>query len=283
MMKMISCILFIFFLIPGTISCDLSPGKKIEPDVVFVTTPHKVVREMLKLAGVTRDDIVYDLGSGDGRIVIAAAKDFGARGVGIEMDPELVAEGIENARKAGVAERVRFIKDDIFKTDIHGASVITMYLLPEVNKQLIPKLLQELKPGTRVVSHRFDAGDWKPDMILSAFDTTVYCWIIPVNAGGEWRITFKNEKETKEYMLSLRQHYQKITGTIRDDRKEFKLQDAKLHGDEITIKVADTIAGRLFQMNMEGFVRGDTMEGTVFMTKDQSSGTYAWKGTRIVQ
>ncbi len=281
--KMVIRIICMFLVLPGIAACDLKPGKKVEPDVVFATTPHKVVREMLKLAGVTKDDIVYDLGSGDGRIVIAAARDFGARGVGVELDPELVAESIENARKAGVGGRVRFIKEDIFTVDIREASVIALYLLPELNKQLTPKFFRELKPGVRVVAHRFGAEDWKPDMALAAFDTWVYLWIIPANAQGEWRVTFRNEKETKEYTLSLRQRYQMATGTIKDEEKEFELRDARLYGEEITMKVEDTIAGRRFQMNLEGIVRGDSMAGTATIAGGRSPGTYAWKGARIAR
>jgi len=283
MMKITVCIVCMFLVLPGTISCDLKPGKKTEPDVVFATTPHRVVREMLKLAGVTKDDIVYDLGSGDGRIVIAAAKDFGARGVGVELDPELVVESTENARKAGVGERVRFIREDIFVADIREASVVALYMLPELNKQLTPKFFRELKPGARVVAHRFGAGDWKPDMLLAAFDTTVRLWVIPANASGEWKIAFRNEKATKEYMLSLRQRYQMLTGTIRDGEREFALQDARLYGEEIALKVEDTVEGRPLQMKMEGVVRGDSMEGTASVAGGRSPGAYMWKGTRNMQ
>lgn len=281
--KMVVCIVCMFFVLSGIAACDLKPGKKVEPDVVFATTPHKVVREMLKLAGVTKDDIVYDLGSGDGRIVIAAARDFGARGVGVELDPELVAESIENAKKAGVGEKVRFIKEDIFVADIREASVIALYMLPELNKQLTPKFFRELKPGARIVAHRFGAGNWKPDMVLSAFDTTVLLWVIPANAQGEWRVTLRNEKGAKGYMLSLRQNYQMAAGTIKDEEKKFELRDARLYGEEITMKVEDTIAGRPLQMKLEGVVRGDAMEGTASVAGGRSPGTYAWKGTRIAR
>ena len=133
-----------------------------DTDVPFVTTPDNVVIEMLKLAGVTKDDFVIDLGSGDGRIVITAAKLFGARGFGVEIDPRLVVESNANAAKAGVADRARFVEQDLFKTDLSQATVITMYLLPDVNLMLKPSL-QKLKKGTRVVSHDWDMGDWLPE------------------------------------------------------------------------------------------------------------------------
>jgi SAM-dependent methyltransferase len=137
-----------------------------DTDVPFVVTPDNVTREMLTLAGVTSSDYVIDLGSGDGRIVIVAAKQFGARGLGVEIVPELVAKSRDNARKAGVADRAEFRVQDLFSTDLSPASVITMYLLPEVNLQLRPKL-QALKPGTRIVSHDWDMGDWKPDRTVT--------------------------------------------------------------------------------------------------------------------
>lgn len=157
-------------------------GRK-EPDVPYVTTPEPVVLEMLRLAKVTKDDVVYDLGSGDGRIVIAAAKQFGARGLGLEIDRGLVHEAEENARRAGVTDRVRFIAADIFDADLSGATVVTLYLFPSVNERLRPKLLRELKPGTRVVSHAYGIGDWKPEqqrmVKVGAKDHQIYFWVVP--------------------------------------------------------------------------------------------------------
>src|SRR6202165_3338535 len=136
---------------------------KREPDVPYVPTTEAAVQAMLKLAGVKKSDIVYDLGCGDGRIVIAAAKNFGARGVGIDINPVRISEAKENARTAGVEHLVRFEENDLFEDDIREVSVVTLFLLPHVNLTLRPKLLQELKPGTRIVSNTFDMGDWKPD------------------------------------------------------------------------------------------------------------------------
>ncbi len=149
------------------------------PDVHFVPTPTAVVDAMLNLANVTANDVVYDLGSGDGRIVIAAAQKFGARGVGIELDRQLVNEANKNARKAGVADKVKFLSVDLFKADISEATVVTLYLLRSINLRLQPKLMRELKPGTRVVSHRFDMGDWKPEQELTVRGAHVYLWTIP--------------------------------------------------------------------------------------------------------
>jgi hypothetical protein len=154
-----------------------------EKDVPFVPTPEVVVAEMLKQAKVTKQDVLYDLGSGDGRIVITAAQKFGARGVGIDIDSDLVKRSQENAQKAGVGDRVKFLQQDLFKTDLSEATVVTLYLLPDVNLRLRPKLLSELKPGTRIVSHNYDMGDWKPETVVKVqgptYEHTVYSWVVP--------------------------------------------------------------------------------------------------------
>src|SRR5579862_9149034 len=160
-------------------------------DVPYVPTTVEAVQAMLKLADVKKGDVVYDLGCGDGRFVIAAAKDFGARGVGVDIDPRRIAEAKENARKAGVEDRVRFEEGDLFDADIHEATVVTLFLLSSVNEKLRPKLLQDLKPGTRVVSNTFRMGDWKPEKEFIVPDTEVdsylshrlYLWIVPAPSG----------------------------------------------------------------------------------------------------
>ncbi|MCM3900962.1 MAG: class I SAM-dependent methyltransferase [Pyrinomonadaceae bacterium] len=149
-------------------------------DVPYVPTPQTVVDAMLSLAAVNKGDVVYDLGCGDGRIVITAAKKYGARGVGVDIDPERIKEANANAKQAGVSDRVKFIEQDLFQTDFKEASVVTLYLLPDINLKLRPKLLSELKAGTRVVSHSFDMGDWKPDKTETVDGhRKVYFWIIP--------------------------------------------------------------------------------------------------------
>jgi SAM-dependent methyltransferase len=155
-----------------------APAPPAALDVPFVPSPNDAVAAMLKLAGVTKADVVYDLGSGDGRIVIAAAR-RGARGVGIDIDPARVAEGERNARAAGVADRVRFVRQDLFDADIRDATVVTLYLLPRINLRLRPKLLADLKPGTRVVSYGFDMGDWAPERSVEVGSSTVHLWVVP--------------------------------------------------------------------------------------------------------
>jgi SAM-dependent methyltransferase len=149
-------------------------------DVPFVPTPNEVVAGMLRLAGVRAGDVVYDLGSGDGRIVIAAAqRSPEVRGVGIDIDPRRIVEAEANARKAGVAARTRFIRQDLFDADLREATVVTLYLLPSLNVRLRPKLLAELAPGTRIVSHGFDMGDWKPARTARAGGSDIYLWVVP--------------------------------------------------------------------------------------------------------
>ena len=148
------------------------------PDVLYIPTDQALVNAMLKLADVGPGDVVYDLGSGDGRFVIAAAK-LGARGVGVEIDPQRVRDANENVRRSGLGTRVTILHQDLFLTDISEATVVTLYLLPELNMKLRPKLLKELKPGARVVSHQFGMGDWKPDWMIAVGDSPAYLWTIP--------------------------------------------------------------------------------------------------------
>jgi len=156
-----------------------SQQPKRTPDIHFVPTPDEVVEAMLRLADVGANDLVYDLGSGDGRIPITAARRFGARGVGIELDPELVAQATRSAQQAGVADRVRFVEGDIFESDISPATVVTLYLLTSINERLRPKLQKELRPGTRIVSHQFRMGDWEPERDVVVDFRSLFLWRVP--------------------------------------------------------------------------------------------------------
>jgi SAM-dependent methyltransferase len=168
-----------------------SAAPRRQPDVPYVPTTDAAVQTMLKLADVKKTDVVYDLGCGDGRIVITAAKNLGARGVGIDINPVRIGEANENAKKAGVEKQVRFEENDLFEADIHEATVVTLFLLPHINLKLRPKLLQDLKPGTRIVSNTFDMGDWKPEKEVIVPDSDedsylshrVYLWIVPSPSG----------------------------------------------------------------------------------------------------
>ncbi len=168
-----------------TSACDAARPRR-GPDVLFLTTPDAATVAMLELAAVGAKDVVYDLGSGDGRVVITAARRFGARGVGVEIDPKLVQDSRDAAAIAGVAERVSFVWADLFDTDLRRATVVTLYLLPELNLRLRPRLLEELAPGARVVSYRFDMGDWRPDRVVPANADRpypIYLWTIPPRPG----------------------------------------------------------------------------------------------------
>jgi predicted O-methyltransferase YrrM len=156
------------------------PAQLRPPDVIFVPTPQEVVDAMLKLAKVSATDVVYDLGSGDGRIPITAARTYGARGVGIDIDPQRIKEATENLKTAGVGDKVKFLNQDLFTTNISEATVVTLYLLPSLNLKVLPKLNAELKPGTRVVSHAFDMGDIKPQQTQNVNGRTIYMWTVPI-------------------------------------------------------------------------------------------------------
>ena len=155
------------------------PRRSQAPDVIFVPTPQEVVDEMLRLANVKKGDVLYDLGSGDGRIPVMAAKKFGVRAVGIDIDPERIQEANENAKRNGVTSLVKFRNEDLFQADFHEATVVTLYLLPDLNVKLMPRLMEQLKPGSRIVSHQFDMGKWRPDKKVELSGRTIYLWTIP--------------------------------------------------------------------------------------------------------
>ncbi|HEX8947746.1 MAG TPA: class I SAM-dependent methyltransferase, partial [Dissulfurispiraceae bacterium] len=163
-----------------------SPSRAARFDVPYIPTPHEVVDEMLGLAGVGRDDLLYDLGCGDGRVVISAARQYGARGVGIDINPRRIMESCRNAHRARVRDKVRFLRKSLFDADISKATIVTLYLLSSVNMKLRPKLLRDLRPGTRIVSHEFNMGDWTPDQAMEVEGHPVYSWVVPANVRGEW-------------------------------------------------------------------------------------------------
>ena len=170
---------FFFAVLFSSSAFAQAPARTQAPDVIYVPTPYEVVDEMLKLAGVKKGDVLYDLGSGDGRIPITAAKKFGIRAVGIDIDPQRVEEAKENARKNGVTNLVQFRQEDLFRANFREATVVTLYLLPDLNVKLRPKLLAELKPGSRIISHQFDMGTWKPEKRVELNGRTIYLWKVP--------------------------------------------------------------------------------------------------------
>jgi ribosomal protein L11 methylase PrmA len=164
--------------LPLLAQAQKQPAKQY-PDVIFVPTPQEVVEDMLRLANVQKGDVLYDLGSGDGRIAITAARKYGIKTTGIDIDPERIREANENAKKAGVTNLVQFRQEDLFTADFRDATVVTLYLLPDLNVKLRPKLWNELKPGTRIVSHQFEMGAWKPEKRLESNGRTIYFWTVP--------------------------------------------------------------------------------------------------------
>jgi hypothetical protein len=226
-------------------------------DVIWIPTPEELVEKMLDMAKVTASDYVIDLGSGDGRTVIAAAK-RGARAMGIEYNPDMVALSESNAAKAGVADRAKFAKADIFASDFSQATVITMYLLPSLNLKLRPALL-DLKPGTRIVSHAFEMGEWKPDEETTASVRTAYLWIVPAKVTGTWQLGSS--------VLTLDQSFQMLAGTLKVGNASYVVANGRMRGDQISFSAGGA--------EYTGRVSGASMEGTV---KGTSSGS--WKATR---
>jgi protein-L-isoaspartate O-methyltransferase len=230
------------------------PRKKAEPTLIYVPTPQNVVDKMLEVAGVTKNDYVFDLGSGDGRIPITAAARYGARGLGVEINPRLVAEARANAKAAGVADRVEFRRQDLFKTSVREATVVGLYLFVWANVKLRPRLISELRPGSRIVAHDFPVGDdWKPDVEQDVENRTVYLWYVPAQVAGRWHMI----GGPPGLMIELQQNFQMIEGTATADGRTVPLQNATLRGDAIEF-TATLDDGK--PMLFRGRVDGDTME-----------------------
>ncbi|HWP24745.1 MAG TPA: class I SAM-dependent methyltransferase [Xanthobacteraceae bacterium] len=247
---------------------------QVKLDVPYVPTPQAVVDRMLTLAKVTADDFVIDLGSGDGRILITAASKFGARGLGVDVDPRRIAEANANARKAGVEDRVTFRQQDLFQTSLGQATVLTMYLLQSVNLKLRPRILKELRPGARVVSHAFHMGNWAPDRHEVVDDNDVYLWIVPANVNGQWRLRIGEQVME----LTFNQRYQKLTGWASINGRKRRLEDATLRGSEISF-VLNMGNG---QKRFTGRVTGDVIEPSVSAAESPPGGGRAddWRATR---
>jgi SAM-dependent methyltransferase len=235
-------------------------------DVIWIPTGNELVTKMLKIANVGPSDLVYDLGAGDGKIAIAAAREFGARAVGIEYNPEMAALGQRNAERAGVANRVKIIQGDIFKEDFTKATVVTLYLLPELNQQLRPTLLK-MKPGTRVVSHAFDMADWQPDGEIDN-PPKGYFWIVPANVSGEWALDSFDSKTST--ILNLSQKFQYVGGNLTMGKKMQPILNAELKGDKLQFSYVDDIGNlRTVRMTFNGTdVKGE--ENSAYMIRSFS-------------
>jgi hypothetical protein len=239
-------------------------------DVIWVPTPQALVEMMLDMAKLTAQDIHYDLGSGDGRTVITAAK-RGAQAVGVEYNPDMVALSERAAAKEGVAGKAKFIQGDIFQTDFSHATVVTLYLLPSLNVKLRPTILK-MKPGTRVVSHAFTMDEWQPDQTENVEGRTAYLWIVPAPVDGTWRWNGSGSGP-RNYEVALRQQFQKVDGTARLDSKPGQLRDVNLRGDQISFTVLDADGAR---RDFSGRVSGNTMQGVM----KQPGGETKWSATR---
>ena len=228
---------------------------------------------MLDLAQLKAGETVIDLGSGDGRIMIEAASKYGARGFGVEIDPRLVKLSNERAAKAGVAERVMFLQQDLFKTDFHEANVLTLYLLPDVNLALRPKILAELRPGARVVSHDYGMGDWRPDAeetiaapdkkVGARKESQVYLWTVPAKVEGEWIFELSSGVKSRRTRLVLKQKFQIVSGSVElTGQGDVPLSGGRLNGDELRLTLP---AGAVDHgpVEMVGRVTGDTIAGTL--------------------
>ena len=205
-------------------------------DVPYVPTSEAVVDKMLELAGVGANDYLIDLGSGDGRIPITAARRHGTRGFGVDIDPQRIKEARANAQEAGVSDKVTFEQRDLFQTSISEATVLTLYLLPDVNLRLRPRILGELRPGTRVVSHDFDMGAWTADKIEKVGFKTVYLWVVPAQVGGKWQLS-DARSGAESFTLELDQKYQELSGSATIEGRSVPLRNARVAGERVSFEV----------------------------------------------
>ena len=258
-------------------------------DVVYVPTPQVVVDEMLTMAKTGPNDFIIDLGSGDGRMVITAAKKFGARGFGVDLSDDLLAEAQANAKAAGVADRAEFRKQNLFETDLKQATIISTYLLPEMNEKLRPKILN-LKPGTRVVAHDYHMGDWRPDeqKTLSVPEKIVgtpgisytYLWIVPAKIGGRWTSEFKHATGSTAAEFEFAQEYQIAGGSMKIGAQTLKLPDFRVVGDQVGFAVLAKPGDAASRHEFRGTIKGDAIDGTVTIGTGAAQKQYPWSAAR---
>ena len=259
----------------ATSSQDYSPSVGQEgKDVIWVPTPQSLVERMLEMANTKPTDYVVDLGSGDGRTVITAAKKFGARALGVEFNPDMVALAKRAAEKEGVADKAQFVQGDIFQTDFSKANVLTLYLLPSLNVKLRPTILN-MRPGTRVVSHAFTMDDWQADQVDSSEGRTAYLWIVPAKVAGTWKIDVTGGG-ARSYEATFLQQYQNIGGSARADNKSVPFSNGKLRGEAITFTIAEDANTK---RDFTGRVSGNRMEGTV----NGAGGESKFTATRVAE
>ena len=254
----------------------------------FVVSPDAVVERMLYLAQPKAGERLVDLGSGDGRIVIEAAKRFGAKGLGVDIDPRLVKLATDNARRAGVESLASFEVKDLFETDLRGVSVVTMYLLPEVNLQLLPRLIDQLKPGTRIVSHDYDLGPWPFDemielglaekMVGPLGRSRVFLWVVPADARGRW--TADLPELGGRWQFDIGQKFQILDVDARAGGSQMVVRGARLRGEELRMAITGVVGGKGYNTLFAGKLVDGRLEGTVRISDGDSYRTVPWKATR---
>jgi len=255
-----------------------------KPDVIFVPTPDPVVEEMLRMAEIQMDDLIYDLGCGDGRIVIRAARKLGVRGIGIDIDPQRIKESMQNAKKAGVEHLVKFLEQDLFQTDISEATVVTLYLLPMLNLRLRPRLLTELMPGTRVISHDFGMNEWLPDqknvVVVGERHHWVYRWTVPANVIGHWDLVCSQFSDRAPVNMHLEQVYQHVIGTVIINGTRIHLQKTMLTGCHLQFELVLPDGEETSPVVFEGEVQGDVMIGEARWERRPRTKHQSWRAVR---
>jgi SAM-dependent methyltransferase len=252
-------------------------GKQTFAEVPYVSTPYEVVDEMIRMADVKADDVVYDLGCGDGRLVIEAVKRTGCRGVGVDIDGELIAVCRSKAREAGVADRVRFEIQDFFETDIRESTVMLIYLFTHVNLRLRPKFLDQMKPGSRLVSHTFDMGDWRPDRSTRVGSRKVFAWVIPANVTGRWKWT---DPGRGGCTLEIDQRYQQIRGTLQRGSGKAAMVDGRVAGDRVAFAIEAGCGSSGGRLEFAGIAAGDRIEGTIVSARGAQVRSARWQAVR---
>jgi hypothetical protein len=261
-------------------------------DVVYVPTPQVVVDEMLKMAKTGPHDFIIDLGSGDGRMVITAAKKFGARGFGVDLSDDLLREARANAVVAGVADRAEFRKQNLFETDLKQATVISTYLLPEMNEKLRPKIL-DLRPGTQVVAHDYPMGDWRPDetktlsvpekVVGTAGISYVYRWTVPAKVAGLWASEFKHGATATNIEFEFTQTYQMVGGSAKIGPQPVALPETRLNGDQIAFSLLAKPGDTATRHDFRGTINGDVIIGTVTIGSGTAQVQYPWNAKLVAR
>lgn len=268
----------------GELAATGSNSKRIEKkpklDVGYQPTPYEIVEKMLSMADVRKDDLVYDLGCGDGRIVIMAAQERGASGIGVDLDPERIKESRDNASNAGVTDKVQFYQQDLFTMDIREATVVMLYLWPEVNLRLRPKLFSELKPGTRVLSHNHSMGEWKPDRVSKIMKHTIYFWVMPAHIAGTWTWPMTEGSRTTHATLRIKQHFQEIQGSLTIDHSTVPIRGATLTGNKLSMSAEPEIGGRKVTIKLDGQAEDDMLLGTMGISGSTTHKPTIWQAKR---